>query len=293
MGARQLGASVALVGVVGADEQGAAALRQAAADGIDVSGVVRREGTDTALLVDLVTADGKRRLLEDVPPGSLLRLEDVRAAGEALRSARMVLLQLQQPGEAVLEAARLARAAGVTVVVDGAVEDPEVRRAVLAAASVVRADATEAAMLLGEELDDLAGVVRAAQDLVAQGVPVVALAAGSEGTWWPGRRGTSSCRCWTRPCWARTAGAPRTRAPGRGSRPERVTRSSPGSPRRCSPVPIPPPPRGGRRRRRSPRSGSVADRRSRSTRSSSLLTAPGRRAGPSGPSALSAVLCRP
>lgn len=188
VGARQLGASVALVGVVGDDEQGTVVLRQARDDGIDVDGVLRREATSTALLVDVVTPDGERRLLEDVPPGVLLRPDDVRLAAATVRSARMVLLQLQQPGDAVLEAAGLAQAAGVPILLDGGVEDPELRRAVLAAASVVRADATEAAMLVGEELDDVGSVVRAAEQLVARGIGVVALAAGGDGNVvaWPG-----------------------------------------------------------------------------------------------------------
>lgn len=42
-----------------------------------------------------------------MPPGSLLEPHDVRLAAATVRSARLVLVQLQQPGPAVLEAARL------------------------------------------------------------------------------------------------------------------------------------------------------------------------------------------
>lgn len=180
VGCRQLGASVALVGVVGADEPGRAVLAQAEGDGIDTSAVVRRDGAATALLVDVVEADGSRYLLEHVPTEVLLSPADVRAAAEVLGAAEVAMLQLQQPAPAILEAARLARRAGVRVVADGGTEDPEVREA-LRDAWVVRADAVEAAMLVGRPLTGLAEVAEAARQLCDEGADVVALAAGGEG----------------------------------------------------------------------------------------------------------------
>src|SRR3954470_6937679 len=59
VGLRQLGASVALVGVVGDDPSGRAVLDQARSDGIGVSAVCSRGRT--ALLVDVVGPRGTRR----------------------------------------------------------------------------------------------------------------------------------------------------------------------------------------------------------------------------------------
>ncbi|UNX53543.1 PfkB family carbohydrate kinase [Georgenia sp. TF02-10] len=176
---RQLGCSAALLGVVGADDAGAAVLHQAQRDGLDVSAVARREGADTALMVDVVTADGVRRLFEHVPPAVLTRAEDVRAAAPLLRSARAVLVQLQQPREAVLETVRTASAAGALVAADGSLEED--RSEVLGVATVVRADETESARLVGRSLDDVTDVVRAARELLGAGPAVVALSAGKAG----------------------------------------------------------------------------------------------------------------
>jgi ribokinase len=188
VGLRQLDVATGLVGVVGADAVGDDVLAQARADGIDVTGVVRRTGASTALLVDVVEAHGVRRLLEDVPDDVLLRPDDVRAAEPLLRSARLVVLQLQQPGAAVVEALGVARRAGARVVADGAPDDDDARRAVLAGAWVVRADDTEAALLVGRELDGVADAVDAATELLGHGPEVVALAVGAEGNVvaWPG-----------------------------------------------------------------------------------------------------------
>ncbi|WP_237558543.1 PfkB family carbohydrate kinase, partial [Cellulomonas carbonis] len=180
VGCRQLGADVALVGVVGDDDAGRAVLAQARLDGLDVSAVVRRSGTTTALLVDVVEADGTRRLLEHVPDGTGLTADDVRAAAPVLRRADAVLVQLQQPADSVVEALRSADDTGALVVVDGAPADDAVRAAVLEHADVVRADEVEAAGLLGRALRGVDDAVTAATELVGRGPRVVALEVGSE-----------------------------------------------------------------------------------------------------------------
>ncbi|MBX9244790.1 bifunctional hydroxymethylpyrimidine kinase/phosphomethylpyrimidine kinase, partial [Actinotalea ferrariae] len=70
--------------------------------------------------------------------------------------------------------------AGARVVADGAPEDDDVRDALLSGAHVLRADAAEAALLLGREPSGVDETVDAARELQARGPDVVALAAGTE-----------------------------------------------------------------------------------------------------------------
>jgi ribokinase len=176
----QLGCPVALVGVLGDDPAGDHVLAAAIADGLYVTGLVRRSGTATALLVDLVESGGSRRLLEDVPPGVLLTVPDVAAAEPLLTRARAVVLQLQQPGDALCAALEHA-ATGALVVADGAPPDEASRDRLLAGVDVLRADADEAAMWVGSELAGLDDVRAAAIELCAEGPRVVSLAVGEEG----------------------------------------------------------------------------------------------------------------
>ncbi|RJK97591.1 PfkB family carbohydrate kinase [Vallicoccus soli] len=181
---RRLGASAALVGVVGDDDAGARALRTAGRDGVDVSGVVVRPAAATALLLDVVEEDGTRRLLEDAPDEVLVRPEDVRASAGALAAARWVLLQLQTPADAAyaaLEALGPAAPGAPCLLADGAPGDDGLREALLRRADVLRADAHEAELLVGRELPDVGAVEEAARELVAAGPRVVALGAGPEG----------------------------------------------------------------------------------------------------------------
>jgi ribokinase len=177
VGLRQLDAEVAILGVVGEDDAAERVLGEARASGIDVSHV-RRRGT-TALLVDVVEADGNR-LLEHVPESSLLTVADIEAAAAAFVRADTVCLQLQQPTEALLVAAELARRSGARVVLDGAARGPD-RDSLLAHADVVRADAVETEILTGVKPQRPEDAEDAARSLLAAGASVVALGVSGTG----------------------------------------------------------------------------------------------------------------
>ena len=168
-GTRQLGATVALVGVVGDDPEGRLLVERLDADGVATTAVVCREGTRSALIVDLV-CDGGYRYLEDVPDATLVTPHDVRAASATLSGADAVIVQLQQPADAALAAVR---AASGLVVLDGAPDGREAE--LLAAADAVRADHREAELLTARAITGADAAVRAGRELLARGPSVVAL----------------------------------------------------------------------------------------------------------------------
>jgi len=201
----QLRVPVALIGVVGGDPAGDEARAQAVAQGVDVSAVVRRPGVATALLLDLVEDDGRRLLVESVPDGVLLTADDVRAAVDQIAACQALSLQLQTPGAAVRVALDAVRPDAV-VVSDGAPADDDTRTAVLARADVVRADAAEAARLVGRDLDGVDEVREAAAELLTAGARLVALGAGEVGdlvAWRSGPRlGVAAEELEVDPSWA-------------------------------------------------------------------------------------------
>jgi ribokinase len=67
VGLAQLAVPVAVVGVVGDDLVGEELPAQCERDQLDTTAVLRRTGTESALMVDVVTADGQWRYLESVP----------------------------------------------------------------------------------------------------------------------------------------------------------------------------------------------------------------------------------
>lgn len=183
----QLGMRPALAAVAGDDQTGTRLIEQAGKDGIDTSAVIRREGTRSGLIVDVVTPDGQWRYLEDLPPSVLLTEADVAAAERLTATAPWVSIQLQQPSGAVLAAARQAATAGARVVLDGAPDASEHTDDLLALASVVRADAREASLLTGTEIGGPDDARNVAQGILRRGPGLVALAVGDAGNYfaWP------------------------------------------------------------------------------------------------------------
>ncbi|MGK5519481.1 PfkB family carbohydrate kinase [Micromonospora sp. URMC 107] len=181
VGLAQLGAAVGLLGVVGDDEVGERLLAQARADGIDVGWVRRRPDTATGLIVDVVDADARWRYLEDIPEATLLTPDDVAGAASALRAARAVLVQLQQPARAALAAARTAREAGRLVVLDGAPADAADVDALLALADVLRADAQEVELITGDAPRDAAAGLAAGRALLRRGPSLLAVEVAGKG----------------------------------------------------------------------------------------------------------------
>jgi len=182
----QLGMRPALAGAVGEDDIGQRLLIQARRDRVDVSAVVRRPATRTALIVDIVDSAGQWRYLEDIPDETLLAEADVVSARHLLLPGRWVSVQLQQPPGAALAAVTEAYHAGCHVVLDGAPAEAD-HAGLLAMARVLRADAREAARLADSAVSTVADAGKLAADLLRQGPSLVALAVGDLGNLiaWP------------------------------------------------------------------------------------------------------------
>jgi ribokinase len=185
VGLAQLAVPTALVAVAGVDAAGIAVTEQAARDGIDVRGIIRRG--QTALLLDLIDDPPNRRLLEHIPDAAVLTEADVRRSAEVFATADTVSLQMQQPPDALLAAARLGRDHGARVVVDGAAP-PDFRDELLPLTDVVRADAKEARLWAGAPLESLDAVTNFGHRIMACGPQLVALELDGVGdvVLWPG-----------------------------------------------------------------------------------------------------------
>ena len=119
--AARAGARTRFVGAVGTDPEGAELLRVLAADGIEA--LVRTTHGRTGLAVVIVDAAGENAIVVD--PGANAELVGLGASERAaVTAAHVLLMQLEVPLPTVTEAARLARAAGTTVVLNAAPQAP-------------------------------------------------------------------------------------------------------------------------------------------------------------------------
>ena len=116
--AARLGAAVRLVGRVGRDQPGDTLLAHLSEGRVDVSGVDRLDGVTTGVAVIVVEAAGQNRIV--VVPGAngTWTGPDVESMARSFTGARVVLVQLETPIDAVTAAVRQARRAGGLVILE-------------------------------------------------------------------------------------------------------------------------------------------------------------------------------
>jgi ribokinase len=178
--AARLGARVAFVGRVGADEFGRATRDQLAREGIDVTRLLtdadRPTGT-AAILVD----DAGENAIVGVPGANLgLTPQDVRDAANLLRASTILLAPCETMIETIAEAFRIAHDAGVLCVLNPA-PARELPAELLRAVDVLVPNETELRQLTGRPTDSLEDAAAAAGVLGADGQCHVLVTLGARG----------------------------------------------------------------------------------------------------------------
>ena len=185
--AARLGASVRMVGRVGADAFGELLLRELAEDGVRVSSVERDQDLPTGAAVILVE-EGGENLIAVAPGanGAAGEAEVERLAAE-LGEGDVVVLQLEVPVATVRAAAAAARRAGSRVILNAAPAAPLAGQP-LPPVDLLVVNETEASQLAGLPVGNRAAAGAAAAALGKAGAAAV-VTLGAEGSvlWTDGR----------------------------------------------------------------------------------------------------------
>lgn len=133
-----------------------------------------------AAFIFLEAATGNNAII--VAPGAAARISaaDVEARAGLIRGAAAFVTQLEQPVEAALRGLQIAREAGVTTILNPA-PAAELPDGMLALCDYLTPNETEAEMLSGIPVTDLASAGRAAEVLLARGVGAVVITLGGNG----------------------------------------------------------------------------------------------------------------
>jgi ribokinase len=119
--AARAGASVRLIGAVGSDDTGTAAVAELAAEGIDTSGIAVLEGESTGVALIVVDEHGENQIAVGSGANAVISAEQVRRClGAALATAGCVLVSTEIPADAVKAAVEAAIASGVVCIVNPA-----------------------------------------------------------------------------------------------------------------------------------------------------------------------------
>lgn len=178
--ATRLGARVALVGRVGTDRRGREVLKRLKEEGVTTKFIVRDDTGHTGVALIMVGEGGEKQILTAPGVNRQLSVDQVRRAETAIRSARVLLTQLEVPFKSLMLAARLAHEAGVKIVLDPS-PPTSLPDDLIQLVSVIKPNAREAQALTGVESRDRESAREAAKRLLERGVGTVAVQAGNEG----------------------------------------------------------------------------------------------------------------
>ena len=178
--AARLGAEVTLVARLGRDMFGDRALAGFEAEGIATDHVVRDPSRPSGAALILVGERGENLIAVGQGANAALCEDDVEAAAAAIAGADFLLLQLEVPMAAVRRAARIARRAGVGVILDPA-PAAELDAGMLELVTYLTPNESEARILTGVEVADAASARRAGEILRRRGAANVLLTLGAAG----------------------------------------------------------------------------------------------------------------
>lgn len=166
--AARLGASVALVARVGADEGGEEALSRCRAEGVFAKTVTVDPELRSGVTLTLMDAGARSASMAIPGANGALSSGDVRRAAEILAETLVLLVDLDVPAEAAREAMRIAEATGARVIADPGSLDLAPAE-LLAGLHVIRCTRGEAEVLTGTRVTDRMTATKAAQNLLLRG----------------------------------------------------------------------------------------------------------------------------
>ncbi|MEJ6000540.1 ribokinase [Paucibacter soli] len=179
--AARLGAEVAFVSRVGTRQHGAELLAALAAEGVHTAAVVTDAAALPGIAVIMVASQGGENSIVYVPGSNAqLCVADVERAKAVLQGARVVVAQLEVPQPAIAHAFALARAAGVTTILNAAPALP-VSAELLAQTQWLVLNETEAGQMTGLPCGSMDEIKAAAQLLLSHGPQRVLVTLGAQG----------------------------------------------------------------------------------------------------------------
>jgi ribokinase len=178
--AARLGADVTLIGRVGADLFGQDLITNLRDNGIDTQYIIEDSGTFTGIALIMVDEEGNNLLAVASGADMRHRIEDIDKVGEIIRSADILLTQLEIPLHIVEYAINIAFNEGIKVLLNPAPAQ-KLSTDLLEKVYVMIPNENEAEILSNVEIKDLHSAQKGAEKLLESGIDKVILTLGKNG----------------------------------------------------------------------------------------------------------------
>ena len=179
--AARAGAAVTFITKLGKDNFGDAALAMYAKEGIAVLAPQDPSNSTGAAYIFLEEGTGSNAIIVVAGAAGTIGVADVEANAAAITNAKIFMTQLEQPIPAAFRALQIARSAGTTTIFNpapAAVLDD----AIYKLCDYITPNESEAAMLTGIAVTDIASAKMAADTLLTKGVGTVIITLGGQGS---------------------------------------------------------------------------------------------------------------
>ncbi|MEO1263308.1 MAG: ribokinase [Bacteroidota bacterium] len=180
--AARLNGDVTFIAKVGNDVFGQEAISGFKSHGIQTDFVISDPDNPSGVALIMVDSNGENCISVALGANAALQKSDIDAAKKAIVQADLVLIQLEIPMPVVEYAVQLAVNAGAEVVLNPAPAQPLTDQ-LLANLSIISPNETEAELLTGIQVEDLASIKKAAKALRDKGVETVIITLGSKGAY--------------------------------------------------------------------------------------------------------------
>ena len=180
----RLGGEAVFVARLGSDAFGEVTLAALRGEGIDTRHVVLTDGVASGVATITVDHNGENCIVVAGGANLLLSPEDVDRATADIRSAALLLMQLETPLPALIHAARLAHDSGVRVVLNPAPYPKKPLPAeLLQNVDIIIPNETEAAYMAGIQVVDDASALAAIRKMQSMGVKEAIITVGKQGAY--------------------------------------------------------------------------------------------------------------
>jgi ribokinase len=178
--AGRLAAEVSFITRLGRDAFADMAMRTWRDAGVTPAVIETPESYTGAAYIFIEEATGNNAIIVCPGAATLISPADIEAQAELIRSAGVFVTQLEQPIDAALRALEIARAAGVTTILNPA-PAAELPDSLFALSDYITPNETEAEGLTGMKVESLDDARRAADRLLAKGVGAAVITLGEKG----------------------------------------------------------------------------------------------------------------
>jgi ribokinase len=171
------------IGAVGNDDSGKLLVDLLSQDGVDTSGIKMIEKERTGSAIVMVDAQAENSIVIHSGANNKVTLEDQPLVTEIIETSDFLISQFEINMEAIIEAFKIAKKAGVKTILNPAPAIKEIPVALLQHTDILIPNQSEAELISGIEINSAEQLQQVGEKIQAYGVELVIITLGKQGSY--------------------------------------------------------------------------------------------------------------